>query len=319
MDKSLKSLAILGLLGLSFNAFSLSESYMIFDNGTVALTKNRASTQNEVNFLTPSFFFNDYNLKIAKTHYLIDKNDTIYTTSKDGFLFEKRFFDIKGRIKEYGGSFFTTSKNQIYVVTSDGFIIRHDAGKEINVKKLDYVGGNFMVTRDDQLVAVRSDGSYADMSSQFKHKASDIKLGGDNYFITEDGTLYSIGEELVEMKDKKVLMSFVYRTSLKNILSKTASLKSISLVGGNYFFDTDYNLHTISSKGVVDQNIVKRKLKIKNNYGREYALIPQIVGSSYFSFYDDIVFHVADDGLYYELGKTDRKIIYTNYNSFKKK
>lgn len=319
MNKSLKSFAFIGLLGLSFNTLAISEGYLIHDNGTLSVLKSEVSDLNQASFIKPTFFFNSYNTKEAKSHYIIDKNENLYTLSSDGFIYEKKFYEIKGRIKDYGGSFFTTSKNDLYVISKEGFIIRHSENDDIKFKRLKVVGGNYMVTREEKLIVVRSDGSYQDMTSQFKHKASDVSVGGDNYFITEDGTLYSIGEERLQTNGKESVISYVFKTPLKNIIPTHVPSQKLSVVGGNYFFDYAYNIHTISAKGIVDQNITGRKLLVENVNGAKYGEKPSVIGSSYFSFKDGIIFQVADDGLYYEIGRPDRKVLFTNFNSFEKK
>lgn len=303
----------------SLEAFSQSHGYILHDNGTVSVMRNRAFTESEAPLLKPTSFFNSYNLEEAKTHYLIDKKDVLYTIDSNGFLYQKKFYEVEGKMRELGGSFFTTSKNLLYVVSKEGFIIAHKEVGKLKFSRIRHAGGNHLITRGEELVVTRSDGSYVNMTQEFKHKSKDIAIGGNNYFITSDGTLYVIAEEEVFVSSgKPTKMSFVYRLSLESVIGSNR-VEDIVSIGGNYFFDKDLNLHTISLKGLVDQGITGRKLKVSDVNGRVYNELPAKLGSSYFTYSDGFTFQVVDDGLYYELGRLDRDINFTNFHSFTKK
>lgn len=303
MQKVFKSLFIASALSFGVSAYSQSQGFMIHDNGTVSTLSRLQSSNALSTFFKTPHFFGDYNLKDYSSQYVIDKKGIVFTLSEDGYLFEKKFPEYKGKPSLLGGRFFMTSRGELVVVSNKGFLITFPS-KEIKFSSPKILGDNFFITKKGELLTITSEGALVDKTSTFSVKPDEVLLSGGNYFITKAGELVTIGEDAGLM--------YVYTAQIRYVVEDFNGKESIPSVGKNYFFDNKNNIHTISLKGQVDLGGFSRQILVEDRGGKQYDMQPKVIGSSYFSFGDDILFQVGDDGFYYEVGRSDRKIRLSN-------
>lgn len=340
---SLRSILTVGLLTLSSLSFTsvfhdlaptegTNQSYIIFDNGEVSTIRSYYPNDEDVKlFDADHMFVLPGNVDHAGANYLIDKDGQLTTVDAHGFMYPKEFYYIDSGIKYHGGNYFVTKKGQFHIIRNDGFIFNYDGlgaqYEDDNITRLSVVGGNFFVTRSGKLFIIQDNGYYVDKSDMMDFEAKDVKYTGNNYLITKDGVVYTFGTEVVAQMDSSG--NIVYENGApKPLLDANGNkqyyavvykydkinYKSIAKIGGNYFFDTEKNIHTIANNGVFDRGIVNRKLKVNLTEDKDRSSeYPTAIGNNYFVYGDGAMYTVDRNGYYYFLKKLERRISETNF------
>lgn len=347
---SLRGILTAGLLTLSSLSFTsvfqelgptegTNQSYIIFDNGEVATTRSYFPNDDDVKlFDAEHMFVLPDSVDHAGANYLIDKDGELFTVDTHGFMYHKEFYYLDSSIKYHGGNYFVTRKGQFHIVRNDGFMLTYDGlgpqYEDDSVSKLSVVGGNFFVTRSGKLFVIQDNGYYVDKTAMMDFKAKDVRYTGNNYLITKEGVVYTFGTEVMAQMDNngnviyennapKPLLDANGNKQYYAVVYKydKVAYKNIAKLGGNYFFDTDKNIHTIANNAVMDRGIVNRTLKVNisqdKDRSREY---PTAFGNNYFVYSDGAMYTVDRLGYYYFLKKLERRISETNfYNKLNKK
>jgi hypothetical protein len=339
--RGLFTLSLLALSTLSFTSVFQSkeategtnQSYILFDNGEVSTVRSYFPNDNDLKLIDADhIFILPGNAKETRANYLIDKDNQIYTLDAHGFMYHKEFYRTDSPIRTFGGNYFITRKGQIHIVRNDGILINYNGlpGIEADITKLSVVGGNFFITNKKQLIMITDNGYFYDKTEMLKDKANDLKIIGNNYAITKDGYVYTFGTELISQIDANGKIMFDSNNRPVPLLDSNgkrqyfavtyrydqANYSNVVRQGGNYFFDTDYNIHTIANNGLLDRGIVNRKLKVnlKEDIDRSREL-PVHFGNNYFVYGDGALYMVDNEGYFYFVKKLDRRVSQTNFES----
>lgn len=317
-----------------------SQSIMFFDNGQVSAMRSYYPLQGQSKIVdNQSLFIMGNTNELVGANYFIDENENFHTIDAHGFMYNKTEvgFEIESSIEVAGGNYFIDSSENLYVVKHDGFIAQYkDALTEkyktswgrtrTRTLEIKIVGGTYFITKSHRLFVIGFDGSYIEKTKFFGKRYDSVKYTGHNYFITKDGSVFTIGTVpmLADSKDANKIMKDgkpLYKTdAFGNIqyfqmLRKYDAVKyrRVKVLGGNFFFDSKNNIHTVSSEGVLDRGVVNRKLKVKFDKLNKSRTRPVKVGANYFSYRDGSLFTVSADGYYYFIKKLDRRIEQTNF------
>lgn len=90
--------------------------------------------------------------------YFQDKAGSIYTVSKDGFVFKKSDVTIK-KITKKGGNFFIDDTNKLYTVSDDGLLILPILPYEMKVSEINKLGSNYMIDTEGRVFTADSEGN----------------------------------------------------------------------------------------------------------------------------------------------------------------
>lgn len=85
------------------------------------------------------------------------KDGTVYTVSKDGFVFAKPEVKV-GKIKSAGGNFFIDESNKLFTVSEDGFLYLPVLPANIVVTNLVKLGANYMIDNEGRMFSVDNKG-----------------------------------------------------------------------------------------------------------------------------------------------------------------
>ncbi|MCT4642210.1 MAG: hypothetical protein N4A33_07910 [Bacteriovoracaceae bacterium] len=286
----------------------LNQSYILLDNGKVLLTRAYFPNDNTIKLFSPAdYLFDSKNIKYKKSNYIIDREQRLFTISSDGFMYMYNDIELDSRIIDAGGSFFITRKGSIIVIKNNGSYhenyyetIKSEFGSRINAK---VTGGNFFITRQNEVYAINNiTGKINKMSVEIN--TNDIEHLGNNFLVKKDGEVFTFGMIKNENNNYN-LETKIYRNS---------NFKRIRHVGGNFFFDFENNIHTISYDGTLNQGNEKRKVRVsisQDNVDRSFK-IPFQIGGNYFIYRDGAVYIVDHNGYYYHLETIDPRIEGTN-------
>ena len=161
-------------------------------------------------------------------------------------------------IRHAGGNFFVGADSRIYLVKSDGAVLRTE-NTAVNVT---VAGGNFYQTADRKLYIVQSNGGVRQSSDS----VGKIIIAGGNYFVTAGHTFYFINND--------------------GSLFASRWTPEIQIAGGNYFVTKQgefYSVKTDAGGGRMDRNL------------RQRADIA-VAGGSFFFGPDGVLSRVNDDG-----------------------
>lgn len=302
---------------ISFSALSqqlgqigLNQSYIFMDTGKAYTVRSYMPD----NTIVPLFRIDDYFFDLnqieedkRKSNYFFDNEDNLYTVSSTGYMFKYDKYETDSKIKEYGETFFITKKGSVYVIDYNGNIVVNDKAKvkeQFGDKiKAQVTGANYIITKDNDVIMVNSlDGKLYPTQTQIE--LGSIVVQSNNYLTTDNGILYTFG--FLTNNDG----------SFKEIISKikTPVVNQISKVGGNFFFDTNNNIHTISFNGLYDLGNSTRQLQVKvskDNIDRS-QMTPQLMGSNYFIYSDGAVYIVDRFGYYYHLDTIPMRVALTS-------
>jgi hypothetical protein len=346
--KAALAFSILGVVSAAYTVIwepqkptaGINQSYMLFADGTLGVTKSYFANDDELKMSFPNHIFKlARDVKVAKANYFVDDNDVIYAVDAHGFIYEKDRYQVDLKKATFGGNYFITRKGIFNYIRHDGMIGSYEQGdSDYNLNDVKLAGGNYFIVpskkdKKDKLMVTTFQGYYVDQTQYFHHKLEDIKVKGNNYFITTDGTVYTTGTVLMTKfgaDGKPVLGSDgksvalldnngnkQYFASLKKFDAK--KYPTIKVAGGNFFIDNDNNIHTIDVEGLLDLNVVDRKIKVQKadangNVEKDYSkLVPVSVGNNYLVYADGAVFMVARDGYYYYVTTLDKSIAVTSF------
>lgn len=340
---SVRSVLTVGLLTLSSLSFTsvfqakgptegTNQSYMLFDNGEVATTRSYYPQDEEVKLINADhMFILPGNADHTAANYLFDKDGELYTIDAHGYMYHKEFYYTDSNIKHYGGNYFVTRKGQFHIVKNDGIILNYDGlgNEDDDIRKLRVVGGNYFVTRSGKLFVVQDNGYYVDKTEMMDFKSRDVKYTGNNYLVTKDGVVYTFGTEVMAQIDAsgnivmengspKPLLDANGNKQFYAVVYKYDKVKyeNIAKLGGNFFFDTENNIHTISNNGIFDRGIVARKLKVSLSEDTDRSQeLPVSFGTNYFVYGDGALYTIDRKGYYYFLKKLERRISETSFSN----
>jgi hypothetical protein len=338
---SMRGALAVGLLTLSTISFTqlfqikgptegTNQSMIFFDNGEVSTTRSYFPQDEEVKlFNVESLFFMDGDVKEARANYFISANNELYTIDAHGYVYAKEFYNLDSKIKYFGGNYFITRSGHIHIIKNDGVIINYASIDGHDLSRLKVVGGNYFITKEDKLITINYKGYYADKTSELVDSVKDIEIIGNNYFITKKGVVYTIGTEVVAQLDANGNISFDANGNVIPLLNSNGNkqyfstvyrnetkkeLKSIIRAGGNYFFDNENNIHTISANGSLNRGADDRKLKIQLEEDKDRSNeLPTNFGNNYFVYSDGAMYMVDRDGYYYFIKILDRRVSKTNF------
>lgn len=319
----ISSLAFSNVLSLNGPTEGTNQSYLLFDNGEVSTTRSYYPSDKEIKVIDADhMFLLPRNVYKTAANYILDKDGEIYTMDAHGYIYHKEFYYRDSSIRYFGGNYFVTKKGQFHIVKNDGIVFSYDGIESDSVKKLALVGGNYFITKRGNLFVVTDNGYYFNKTDLKDFKSNQVKIKGNNYLITKKGVVYTFGTEYVKEVDangsltNKPLLDANGNKQYYAVVYKYSStpFKSISKVGGNYFFDSENNIHTISNNGVLDRGIVNRKLKIHLNEDKDRsAELPVEFGNNYFIYNDGAMYTVDRDGYFYYLKTLERRVSRTNF------
>lgn len=333
---SMRGILTAGLLTLSSLSFTsvfqvkgqtegTNQSYVLFDNGEISTTRSYYPQDDEVKLIDADhMFILPRQVDYAGANYLIDKDGELYTVDAHGYMYHKEFYYRDSSIKHYGGNYFVTKKGQFHIIKNDGIIFNYDGlgTEDDDIRRLSVVGGNYFVTKSGKLYVVTDNGYYYDKTEMMDFKASDVKIKGNNYLITKDGAVYTFGTEVMKQIDgngnmtNKPLLDANGNKQYYAVVFKYDSIayKSIAKVGGNFFFDTENNIHTIANNGVFDRGIVSRKLKVQLSEDKDRSReLPVSIGNNYFVYGDGAMYTIDREGYYYFLKVLERRVSTTTF------
>jgi hypothetical protein len=81
---------------------------------------------------------------------------TVYTVSKDGFVFAKPEIKV-GEIRRMGGNFFIDSTGTIFTVSDEGFLMIPALPRALNLSTVNRLGANYFMDAEGRLFVVTSD------------------------------------------------------------------------------------------------------------------------------------------------------------------
>ena len=295
---------VLSSMSLLAQTVGLNQSYILMDNGKALTVKSYYPNDDQIKlFQVDSYFFNLNRIEELRSNYLIDKDDNLFAVTSDGFMYKYDNYKTDSRIKDYGETFFVTRKGSVYVIKNDGSI--HINSHELFEDKIkaDITGANYMITNDDKVIMVNPITGKLHMTNTVI-EAKNVKVSSNNYLTTEDRELYTFGF----IKDEK--------GNYKEVISKiiTPLTNEITKVGGNYFFDIYNNIHTVSFTGLFDLGVKDRELKVTNsldNVDRSIMRANQ-VGSNYFIYNDGSVYIVDHNGYFGHLDTIEPRVGFTS-------
>lgn len=277
-------------------------SYMIFDNGKIGSLRDRGEN---LNIFTPDgMFMLEYDYGITKSNYFTNSFGRIFTLDANGYIYEKQNYLMNSSIEYFGGMFFVTKKGQLHVVKSDGMIIYYNYIEGDDSRDPVLVGGNYLMSKYGKLYVITSDGYFTKIEKEeAKFMAYTIKHKGFNFFINRDGEVYTTGEEKqLGENETEYLKGVMYKI-------KDLEIKDPEVVGGNYFFDNNMNLYTVSMSGHLSGGGVSDKNFIVKGHENE---LPEVIGSDYFVYKNQDVYQINKLGELKGPLKINYRVLRTN-------
>jgi hypothetical protein len=95
-------------------------------------------------------------IKVFGGNYFQMKDGTVYTVSKDGFVFSK---DKTPEIKKLGGNFFIDASGVLYTIAEDGVLLAPALPSELSVSAPFKLGANYMIDGTGKMFTVDQSGS----------------------------------------------------------------------------------------------------------------------------------------------------------------
>lgn len=325
----MKKFALLLSLMLCLQAFAAidtkdgnTQSYIIHDTGEISTIKNYYNPTSLHMFLVPDVFLHiKVNLKKAMGNYFVDEWESIYTVNKDGFV--TKVDEVLFRAEDvavYGHSYYIQDNNVLNIVRNDGIIVKYKdpIGEDNDITKVKVVGGSFFITEENKLVIVDPSGYFIDKSSHFRYKHEDVVKHGHNWYQTRDGKLFTIGFKPVmeQGRDGVEVPKLDGHGNKRYYIALYVQKETMTIIrkGGNYFFDNQRNLHTVSSEGVLNMGEKNRKLKVIDMEKNQYRNLPPNggYGLNYFIYEDGSVMQIDNAGQMWSLGKAQRRTARSN-------
>lgn len=265
----MKILILLVLGTLSLNAFS--QSYFALENG-VTLSVDTSGYVYDFGHFTPVG-----RVTVKGGQYLVEDSNILVTVDEKGMLFRK-YEMLPKQIIGKGINYFVGDNGAFYGINKLGYVnlIEDD---EI-IKTANKFGGNYFTTETDEIYVVTADGNFVAVAVEGL-KASDIITFGGNYFMTNRGVLYTVTTDgrIIDKKQdrlgiivKKGGNYFVDTTGMVYTVTQDGSLKMPALpvslriqamarLGSNYFMDGSGKLFTVDKDGNIFERWVNYDLK----------------------------------------------------------
>ncbi len=205
-----------------------SQSYLVFDNGTVITIDSKGYVYDLGHYAIPQ----KINLRGAR--YFFEENKIISTVSEEGFLFQK-FEMLPDKIIGKGQNYFLGAEGFLYIIDKKG-TVTIQGGEDF--KEAKFFGGRFFflpLKDNPEEISINfiSDEGEIKLLPLPTLRSDDIADVGGNYFINSKGELIVISQN-GEIK-----------------LNPNIKVGVLEKKGGNYFIDSSSNLFTISSNGEV--------------------------------------------------------------------
>jgi len=294
-----------------------SYGYMLLDNGNTYTIRSYFDQSLVPMFNPQGYFTLPEEIEATGSNYYVDKEDVIYTTDADGWLYKKMHYLDDHSVRKAGGVFFISSKSgsendAAHIVKVDGVIEEHHAEGFNLFDNAKTIGGVYFLTRSSKLVIANPyDGKFYQLKVEGKIKRRKIAHLGHNYILMEDGTMHVIGfiPRTVRNEDGSTSIKHV---ATVNTLKRNAEYTSLKVMGGTYFFNNKNELISINDMGQI-QN--KGKVVISSIGKDKSNEIPTTLGTSYFVYDDGEVYMTDKDGymwflttmpFYERIGKTNK-------------
>jgi hypothetical protein len=252
-----------------FNSFS--QSYLIFDNGTVITLDRDGFSYDLGNYVFPQ------KVNVRGGNYYFEENKILTTIGDDGSLYRK-FEILPEKINAKGFNFFFSDKGELFTIDSKG-ILKIQTRESFSLAS--YFGGNFFFLPSESdssllnLYVINTHGELVEID-QLSFKESEIAIVGGKYIMKTNGDLLTLGDngEIVQNNDfrvgviiKKGGNYFVDSSGIIFTIDEAGELKLpalpfglkvelISKFGSRYFIDVLGQLFVIDSKGDISQRDV---------------------------------------------------------------
>jgi hypothetical protein len=340
MKNSLKILLVITLLCISvagltrrfdtvINSEGTTQSFVFYDTGEVGSVRSFFLGENpNVLFDVEHLYLPENKIEAVRANYLFTGDGEIYTVDANGFVYHKRYYELDSSVKHFGGNFFVTRSGQIHVVRNDGVLIKYDEIEGVDLRRLKVVGGNYLITNDDRIFMIDFKGYYSEKTELFEDNIDDIKILGHNYMVMSNNILYTFGSETVAtlsgtgeviLDDNNQVVAQLDENGQKQYYGamyryEDVEIDSIVKVGGNFFFDKEFNVHTISLSGSYDRGIADRKLKVVSEHDEDRsAELPVFFGTNYFVYEDGAFYLLDNDGYYNFVEKLTKRVSMTGF------
>lgn len=96
---------------------------------------------------------NPKDIKVFGGRFFQSENGTLYTVSKEGFVYPKPEIKVQ-KIKTFGGNFLIDSTNTVFTITDTGELILASVPATFNAANIEKVGANYMLDKEARLFAV---------------------------------------------------------------------------------------------------------------------------------------------------------------------
>ncbi|MFP5386428.1 MAG: hypothetical protein ACLGHN_10140 [Bacteriovoracia bacterium] len=266
----MKKLLLATLAALSFNAFS--QSYLIMDNGIVLTTDSAGFSYDFGHYAFPQ------KVTLKGGQYFVEEGNILATIDENGLLFRKyelipetilgkgiNYFlsdegflyaiDKKGYVKvseselyknatKFGGNYFTVTPDpekkefDLYVVTSEGQVVKADV-PSLKTQEIISYGGNYFMTNRGIVFTVSNDGSVIPMDHM---RVGIITKKGGNFFTDSSGYFYTVSAT-GELNMPPLPVNMRVGTVLK--------------LGSNYFIDQAGKFFVVDKDGQVFERIMR--------------------------------------------------------------
>jgi len=340
MKNSLKFLLVITLLCISVAGLTrrfdivvssegTAQSFVFYDTGEVGSVRSFFQGQSSnVLFDVEHLYLPESKIDAVRANYLRTSDGEIYTVDANGFVYHKRYYELDSSIMHFGGNFFVTRSGQIHIVRNDGAIIKYESIEGVDLRNLKVVGGNYLVTSDDRIFMIDFKGFYSEKTELFEDSLDDIKILGHNYIVLSNNVLYTFGSETVASLDESGEVIIDENNEAVALLDQNGEkqyygamyryenieFESIVKVGGNFFFDKDFNIHTISLSGSYDRGIADRKLKVVSEHDVDRsAELPAFYGTNYFVYEDGSFYLLDNDGYYNFVEILSKRVAMTGF------
>jgi hypothetical protein len=263
-------------LALFTSQFSFSQSYMIFDNGSILTLDKFGFIYDLGNYVYPQ------KVTLTSGRYFIEENRILNTISEEGLLF-KKFEVLPDHYLGTGDSYFISTNGDLYTIDNNGIASVTNNERFKFAKKF---GGNFFFLPSElnenelQLYVINSQGQLIEEENLLFLDEAIVDVGG-SYFMTNKGELYSVGFNgevnlnnsfRVGILSKKGGRFFVDSSGFLFSLNQAGQVvlpsiphglktQMISRIGWNYFIDSSARLFVIDQDGniiqkeSIDQNL----------------------------------------------------------------
>jgi hypothetical protein len=255
-----------------------NHSYFITDSGQIHTVRSYTPAEGFIPLFSPNgFFILPEMIDVKQSSYFTDTDGTLYTVDRDGYLYSYNYeSEIDSRMRHEGGSFFITRDRSLRIVLTNGVIktiVEDDYELDSNIK---VVGGNYLITRKNTVYIINPiAGTITKTGVEIDKR--DVEVQGDNYLVTKEGTLYSFAINV----DGSVKIRSTSNRIFKNIKRK----------GGNFFFDSRNQIHTIAANGEFNNGSRSVGTDVRRSE------VPLKFGANYFVYADNSFFIVDELGI----------------------